>query len=326
MSVFIIRFICVKINHMEFELTPEIVDEVIFSMEDQTGHFLFDSVESRCVPDTGGSSRSGNSVFEDGDDRYYAIPVWDSISGFRMMDRFVAQLRNPVVREDLRLALSSGHGVFRNFKNILREHPEIERMWYRFKQREMRAIVLEWYNGLRDFWGLERIGMEPEETDEIVSQDFSFRFLGAEDTGSYTDFLESARQEVYSELPPGLGDALEVLYMRLFDSGCPDRHTVVLVEDLEDEPVAIAVSAPLPDSGSLCAQISALYVLPSFRGMGIGKELLSRLVAHWAGRGYRWLVCAVSPVPAAFFPALHRAGFVDKGHISVLDLSENFCP
>ncbi len=326
MSAFIIRVICVKINHMEFELTPEIIDEIIFSMEDQTGHFLFDSVESRCVPDSVEEGRSGDSVFEDGDDRYYVIPVWDSISGFRMMDRFVAQLRNPVVREDLRIALSSGHGVFRNFKNILREHSEIERMWYRFKQREMRAIVLDWYNGLRDFWGLERIGMEPEETDEIVSQDFTFRVTEPGTSGLYDDFLESARQEVFSDLPPGLGDALEALYLRLVTSSSPEGHTAILVEGLEDEPVAFAVSAPLPESGSLCAQISALYVLPSFRGMGIGKELLSRTIANWAGKGYRWLVFAVSPVPSAFFPALHRAGFIEKGHISVLDLSENFCP
>src|SRR5690554_8201850 len=99
MSVFIIRFICVKINHMEFELTPEIVDEVIFSMEDQTGHFLFDSVESRCVSDTGGSSGSGNSVFEDGDDCYYAIRVCGSSSGLRMVDGFVARVRKQVFRE-----------------------------------------------------------------------------------------------------------------------------------------------------------------------------------------------------------------------------------
>ena len=308
---------------MEFELTPEIIDEVIFSMEDQTGHFLFDSLECRCIPDTCENTPAGKSVFDDGCDRYYVIPVWDSISGFRMMDRFVAQLRNPVVREDLRIALSSGHGVFRNFKNILKEHPEIERMWYRFKQREMRAIVFEWYNSLRDFWGLERIGMEPEETEDIIGQDFSFRFLEPDEISAFSDLLDSARQEVFGEMPPELGDALESLYLRILGTDGPDGQDVLAVESLDNEPVGLAVSAPLPADGSLCSQISVLYVLPSFRGMGIGKELLVHTIAHWAGQGFRWLVFGVSPVPSAFFPVLHRTGFVEKGHISVLDLSGN---
>lgn len=325
MSAFILRFICVKINHMEFELTPEIIDEIIFSMEDQTGHFLFDSADVRCIQASGENAPSGDTVFEDGDDRYYVIPVWDSISGFRMMDRFVAQLRNPVVREDLRLALSSGHGVFRNFKNILREHPEIERMWYRFKQREMRAIVLEWYNSLRDFWGLERIGMEPEETDEIVSQDFSFRFLGADENEAFSVLLETARQEILAEMPPELGDALLELNDRQRTSEGQNGDSILAVESMDDELVAFAVSAPVPGSGVHCAHISILYVLPSFRGMGIGKELLSRVTAHWAGRGFRWLVFSASPVLSPFHPVLHRAGFIEKGHISVLDLSETVC-
>jgi len=126
---------------MEFDLTPEITDEIIFAMEDQTGHFLYDSAECRCV--------SVREESDEDDDRYFAIPVWDSVSGFRMMDRFAAQLRNPVVREELRSALSAGHGVFRNFKNILRGHPEVERLWYQFKERELRRIVFDWYNSLR---------------------------------------------------------------------------------------------------------------------------------------------------------------------------------
>jgi len=161
---------------MEFELTSEITDEIIFAMEDQTGRYLYDTVESRCVtgrqgadnrkgaglPSAAPGSANGSiGLDDDEDDRYYSIPPWDSVSGFRMMDRFVAQLRNPLVREELRDALSAGQGVFRNFKNILKGHPEVERLWYQYKEREMRSIVLDWYNSLRDYWGLERIGAEP---------------------------------------------------------------------------------------------------------------------------------------------------------------------
>ncbi|HHU36399.1 MAG TPA: GNAT family N-acetyltransferase [Treponema sp.] len=307
---------------MEFELTPEIIDEIIFSMEDQTNHFLFDSTECLCVPENSENAVTGHSVFDDGNDRYYAIPGWESISGFRMMERFVSQLRNPLARESLRVALSSGQGVFRNFKNILRERPEIERMWYYFKEREMRAIVFEWYNSLRDFWGLERIGAEPEETDEILSQDFTFRLLQDGEETEFSTLIEAMRQEVFEEMPIGLGEAMDVLWQRIGGGSSLDDKTVLVVESLDGELVGIAVSATLPESGVLCAHICVLFVLPSFRGMGIGKELLARTVAHWTILGFRWLVFSVSPIPKVFFPVLHRAGFIEKGHLSVLDLSE----
>lgn len=322
MSVFIIRVICVKINDMEFELTPEIIDEIIFSMEDQTNRFLFDSNECSCVPENRENAATGTSVFDDDTDCFYALPVWDSISGFRMMDRFVSQLRNPLARESLRTALSSGPGVFRNFKNVLKEHAEIERMWYHFKEREMRAIVYEWYNSLRDFWGLERIGMETEETDELVSQDFNFRLLQDGEESEANILIEAVRQEVFGEMPIGLGEAMDALWQRIGGGPSLDGTTVLVAESLDNEIVGLSVSASLPESGVLCSHICVLYVLPCFRGMGIGKELLSRTSAHWSGQGFRWLAFGVSPIPKVFFPVLQRAGFIEKGHISVLDLSE----
>ena len=308
---------------MEFELTHEISDEIIFAMEDQTGHFLYDSAECRCVASRELSSGAKKAEFDD-EDRYYAIPVWDSVSGFRMMERFVAQLRNPVVREELRAALSSGHGVFRNFKNILKEHAEIERLWYLFKEREMKNIVLEWYNSLRDFWGLERIGAEPEETDELVSHDFQFRAYAAEDENQLEILLSSIDREIAEGIPAELFDALVELTERMRNDDV-DAECVILTESAEGEIVGAAISAPLPAESFLCAQLSVIAVFPEFRGLGIGKELLSRTIEYWEGKGYRWLLFTSPIGPQVFFPVLHRSGFIEKGHVSVLDLSGAHC-
>jgi GNAT superfamily N-acetyltransferase len=301
---------------MEFELTQELTDEIIFAMEDQTGHFLFDSAEGRCV-----ASRESGAVEDD--DRYYAIPLWDSVSGFRMRERFVAQLRNPIMREDLRGALASGHGVFRKFKDILKGSPEIERLWFLFKEREMRLLVLEWYNGLRDFWGLERVGAEPEETEEIVSQDFSFRERAGEDGEAFEEIealLSSVEGEIARENPLELSEAIGEIAARI--RGDDDGAEWTLAAETADGDIAgVARSAPVPEGSFLSAQITAVAVYPEFRGLGLGKELLARTVAHWRDRGYRWLVFAIPVVPPAFRPALHRAGFVERGHVSVIDLA-----
>lgn len=308
---------------MEFEITPEITDEIIFSMEDQTSRFLFDSVECRCV-NAREKTRERDSLPDEDDERYYAIPLWDSVSGFRMMDRFVSQLRNPIVREELRAALSSGHGVFRNFKNILKEHPEVERLWYQYKEREMRNIVHEWYNGLRDFWGLERIGPEPEETGEIVSQDFLFREASLDDGESLDALVATVELELASSMSAELWDAVEELAARVrgIDDGNEYR---VVAENSEGEIVAMAESVPLPPGSFLSAQLSIIAVYPEFRGLGIGKELLSRSIEHWISRGYRWLLFASPVTPSEFFPVLQRSGFVTKGHVSVMDLASGGC-
>ncbi|HOC30157.1 MAG TPA: GNAT family N-acetyltransferase, partial [Treponemataceae bacterium] len=82
-----------------------------------------------------------------------------------------------------------------------------------------------------------------------------------------------------------------------------------------------ALSSPFPADSFLTAQLSLVYVFPEFRGMGIGKELLERTVRLWSDKGYRWLLCASPLVPSTFAPVLHRAGFEEKGHLSVLDLA-----
>jgi len=310
---------------MEFELTPEITDEIIFAMEDQTGRYIFDSTDNRCIPDRERPRSAAESVFDDENDRYFDIPSWDSLCGFRMMERFTAQLRNPLVRESLRSALSSGRGVFRNFKNILKEHPEIERLWFKFKEREMRNIVLDWYNSLRDFWGLERIGMELEETGEIVSQDFQFRLASGGDERQVSDLLAAAAQELYAQPSGDLSGAAHELWSRLAGLRGGSGECVIVAEGMEGDIVGVAVSAPIPDGGVRVSQLVAVAVYPEFRGLGIGKELLSRTIGHWARGGFRWLLFSAPFMPEIFFPVLHRSGFIEKGHVSVLDLSGIVC-
>ena len=84
---------------MKFDLTDEVRNQIIFSMEDQGKSYVFDSVELKTIP---------FSEVEIDNDRYYKIPEWGSMDGFHLMERFVALLRNPLARESLRSVLFSG--------------------------------------------------------------------------------------------------------------------------------------------------------------------------------------------------------------------------
>jgi len=102
---------------MQFELSEALVDDILFAMEDQVGDFYLDTVEGIIV---GGVDWEFEGDLNDDDgeggERFISLPEWDSSDGFKLMERFAAGFRNPVVREELHLALDRGRGGFRAFK------------------------------------------------------------------------------------------------------------------------------------------------------------------------------------------------------------------
>ena len=151
---------------MRFELDNILTDEILFHMENQDGEFLLDTHEGKII------DKNDNEV--DGE-CFIALPEWSSSDGYRIMEKFTAGLKNPIARQELSSALNRNKGVFRSFKDTLEQYPEIEKLWFRFKEREMKNIVVNWYNALREEWGLEPIGAEPEDTSSLVLEDFVLR-------------------------------------------------------------------------------------------------------------------------------------------------------
>jgi GNAT superfamily N-acetyltransferase len=257
---------------MYFELTEALIDDILFSMEDQNGIFYMDLQE--------GIIR-GEEDFEyeledplDNPERYILLPDWDSSEGFRLMERFAAGLKNTVVRDKLSAALDRGKGVFRAFKDTLSLYPETEQVWFKFKEREMRRIVLNWYNALREEWGLERIGLEPDETGDLVLEDFRIREPRKEDCAAAAELhrfcLEEFRKA--AACPPPGDQTLPAT---------PGPQTPVLVAETGGGDFAAHIAAEKQGS---TLRITALEVRPEYRGLGIGEALLSRLLTE-AARG-----------------------------------------
>ena len=246
---------------MKFELDDTLIDDIIFQMENQGGYFMLDTQEGQVV----------SADFYDGDDapdfddneRFIDIPDWSSNDGFRLMEKFANTCKSPIIRQELSKALNRHKGVFRAFRDVLEQYPETEKQWYVFKDREMKKEVIDWYNGLREEWGLEPIGEEPEDNSALVLEDF-----------------------VIKQEP------------------CP-----------ESEICFVAKSAASADetAGCICAvkdetglRINKLEVNEKFRGMGLGKTLLSKLIEKIDGKTIKIDL----PAESEFFArALHLEGF-----------------
>jgi GNAT superfamily N-acetyltransferase len=251
---------------MQFDLTEALIDDILFSMEDQNGEFLLDTqggmiVLSDEIPDG----------LDEKEDRYIRLPEWDSASGYQLMEHFTAALRNPVARNELNTALNRGRGVFRAFKDILSCYPEIEKRWFAYKEREMKRDIIRWYNGLREEWGLEKIGTEPEETEDLVLEDFRFREADPMDAQAAENLHRICREE-YLKYARENNPAAEVFLAGLSWS-FPGDLALVAETGGGDFAGYVAAAGDNP-----VLRVFALEVKPEYRGLGVGETLMTHFL------------------------------------------------
>jgi len=280
---------------MRFDLDNALTDEILFYMENQDGEFLLDTKEA-IVVDIHNNEYEDEPDFND-DERFISLPEWSSNDGYRLMEKFTASLKNPVIRQELSAALNRNKGVFRSFRNVLEQYPETEKMWFNFKEQKMKDEVIAWYNSLREEWGLEPLGIEPEDNSSLVLEDFVLR------EGKDSD-LENA----------------SALHKICIDEKKDEPSFAVYIEMnpfvFPGDVCFIAESASGEFSGFICAvkntsshlQIRLLEVKPEFRGLGLGKALLAKLLEKTQNCGF----CITIDLPAGidfFSRSLHLENF-----------------
>jgi GNAT superfamily N-acetyltransferase len=265
---------------MEFQLSPELLDQIIFGMENQDEDFYVDTKNEDLVP-----ASQIEPEAEAG--RYIPIPEWRSVDGYNLMEKFVSTLHNPIYRETLRRILASGKGVFRQFKDALKERKEIERLWYNFKERYMRDVVLDWYNELRESWGLNRVELEiPEDTEQLVLTDFiiapaeeaRLQEITECDRLAFVDMFPG-RKEAFAEYmrslarpaEPDLADPRSVVLAAVTPTGELAGFLWVLRDELTD--------------GEVIARLRQIYVRPEYRGLGLARTMITEYLkeAHYEG-------------------------------------------
>jgi len=316
--------------YMQFELTEALIDEILFSMEDQDGEFYLDTVDGVIV-----SGLDDTDFLKENDDgknseRYIYLPEWDSASGYRLMERFATGFKNPLVREELNSALSRGKGVFRAFKDTLSRYPEAEKFWFVFKDKEMKRAILRWYNGLREEWGLEKIGVEPEETGDLVLEDFRFRPFREEDLARAEDLNRLCQEEYRTNLAEkGLKNSADILLKE-------SQAFHFLSNNLFDKTPALPlVAAMTAESGggdfagfiSGIAKGQAFYiqnleVKAEYRGLGVGEALLTRFLESLDGNEIIQVLIDIPSWAESFSRVLLRESFKPYTVRYWLDLRE----
>jgi len=255
---------------MQFELDRILTDEILFYMENQNGEFLMDTQEAKVI-NIDKYNLDGEHDYED-KNRYIPLPQWDSNDGFRLMEKFVVELKNPVVRHELSAALNTKRGVFRSFKNVLEQYPETEKMWHNFKKRKMKDDVFTWYNALREEWGLEPVGGEPEDISGIILEDFIFREGKESDAPDISALHKICTDEINEFAKTGISETENRLNMLL---------DICLVAETASGEFCGYIHAV---KNKAYLQITRLEVKHEYRGMGIGKTLLAKLLEKAAGQ------------------------------------------
>jgi len=273
---------------MQFELTDQLIDEILFFMEDQNGDFYIDAREAAVL--------SFDDIDFDEEDPqdciFYEIPEWQPNDGFRLMESFTAGLQNSVIKNLLSQALNRGKGVFRAFKDIISQYPEAEKLWFNYRDSKMKEAVVLWYNALREQWGLELVGTEPEETDDLVAQDFHFR---QDSSADY--FLAAELHRQCMDSTPNSSNADPFIFPGDF----------CIVAETAGAEFAAYICAVKSETGSL--HVNALEVKPEYRGFGLGKSLLSQLLGKTADTDITEICIELPGEYCNFSRVLNREGF-----------------
>ncbi len=306
---------------MPFELTPELVDQVIFGMENQDTEYYVDTRVGIVVPELEITEEADES--DTGEQRYIPVPEWRSVDGYNLMEGFVGTLRNPIYRERLRKILASGRGVFRQFKDTVKERKEIERLWFNFKEKEMRRIVVEWFNDMRETAGLDRVELEFEDTEDLVFSDFVVDVATVGELGLVQDLDRAAFGEMYD----GESDAVVAYYRSLSRASAPEvdaEESVILVARTPAEEFAAFLWAveEAVAGGPRFGRILQIYVTPEYRGLGLARAMLHSYRTSAIGKGIERLLIRVEGESTLFAEMLFSEGFALAGQILEADLAE----
>ncbi len=259
---------------LRFTITDEILDRIVYGMENQVEKLLL-------------NPHNGMLVSEETNDDTTLIPMptWRPVDGFRLMDMFVGSLPPSNFSRILRNALGSKSGVFRRFKDILAERPEMNNHWRRFKQREMRKTAIAWLNRWSDALVLENLHpAATEDWEDITAMDFIVRKASEDDINILANWQVSSAAEI----------SRENSVVAVTPAGELVGFSSIYLETRNNLPVL---------------NIRCPYVLPDYRGLGIGKLLADQCVSDAITLGAVELIICIPDTGRLLHPWLERNGF-----------------
>lgn len=294
------------------ELTDEIVDQIIFGMENQQTDYLFDLKEGELVSSSDPKVVAAEeNAEEEAEERFVELPDWRPVDGFHLMERFVAFIKNPIYRQEMRDALNGGRGVFRRFKDVLKRYEPLERQWFAFKEREMRQVVRDWYAAVTDSIALSRLGEEPEETEELVLSDFIIQ----SGTGKWKDRIQAtavlAMKESVQDISLALRDYL--LDTEIAGSDESEHKEIQYAETPMGEFAGCVLGVYIASQYSTVLDLRFIYVEPQFRGLGLSRLFIDRAIELASKNGVQQVVIDLLGKTLFLQDDLEERGFREFG-------------
>jgi GNAT superfamily N-acetyltransferase len=294
------------------QLSDEFVYQVIFCMEDQANTYVLDLETGDLL-----------TIKEAGDveqQRYVGLPEWRPADGFRVMEKFVASLRNPIYRQRLHDALTLGKGVFRQFKNVLKEQPAVERLWYYFKEREIKKVIYTWYKQSSEVLYLNAMGEPEENLEELILTDFVITY----DVAKWKDYiLQLGRTKLRSEflsLGYPVSEIIADEYERIWDD-FDESYLTVNVESPAGEFAGFLSACPrTADDSVLVYDIRHIYVEAQYRGLGMFKLMTDTLCEQASQQGAEYVLMQLFGTASILSHTLFNRGFTLIGQRFALDL------
>ncbi len=285
---------------MTFSLTDDLTDSIISAMENQEKVFLVDAASNQLV-------EGGNHTSDD--ENFYDLPEWKPADGFLIREDFVNQLHSPLAHDKLQSVLHSGRGVFKNFRNVLKDYPEIDKRWHIFKHKIMSARINEWYNSLREIWGLEKLDQLSESDDSLVHDDFSFKeYDSSVDKKTILLNIDASWYDD-EEVPSEVNEAICKMWLNHFENDKADFQTGYVCYSLSDEFSGCITASSILDRQKNILTITSLFVPEQFRGLGIGTELINLCITKLEKLGKGWILIPNFIAPDILQPLLTRIGF-----------------
>lgn len=211
------------------------------------------------------SAKSNKNVLINKNDECYKVPQWSSEDGFSLRENWVKLLYPSKLKHDLQKALHSGRGAFKAFKDTIASYPQAQKLWELHKSKALSKVINEWYDDLREGWGLERLAQREDSDDEevldcLLDEDFLFE-------KNYT-----ITNDEVAKLLTMVDDDDEVTSEWLWYAKNRGADECYKAKDASGECVGFALT-----SGEV---VTALFVRKEYRGIGIGTRLLKFCAPH----------------------------------------------
>lgn len=294
---------------MTFSLTNELLEQIINAMENQDFTFVLDAKNVSLISIEKNDNKNFSNLNVKVDEQiFFSLPEWNSNHGFMLRENFVNNLHSPQVQKQLQNVLHSGRGVFKNFRTVLKNYPEIDKRWHIFKHKVLSARVNEWYNSLREIWGLEKLDLLDESEESLIYDDFSFLEYDSERDFSSVLFNICQDFNVEEKLPTDVNTMIKSLWQNQMEQANKIGQIGFICNTLSDEFAGCITSCSILQNQKHVSVITSFFVSEQYRGLGIATELLSLCISKLSTEK-KWILMPNSIVPEILQPLLIRNGF-----------------